>query len=197
MGFDNSGLESYNDVASRLAEFRVKHPEGSLQPANLDAPFTVQEIGGQTFIVYVAAAYRSPDDTRPGIGCAYEFFPGRTPYTKGSELQNAETAAWGRAIVAALGADTRKGVASSLEIRNRQAERDQPTEEYTDAVTDPEWLAQIETDFTTASTPLELQMVFDKVGLAIQQDRVSYAHREHLAHLYRQRQGEMSGQEAA
>lgn len=196
MGFDSSGLESYNDVASRLAEFRVKHPEGSLQPANLAEPFTVKEIGGQTFIVYVAAAYRSADDTRPGIGCAYEFYPGRTPYTKGSELQNAETAAWGRAIVAALGADTRKGVASSLEVRNRQAERELPNE-YVEPVTDPEWVQQIENEFTSAETPLALQMVFDKVGLAIQRNQVSFAHRERLAELYRQRQAELTGQEAA
>jgi hypothetical protein len=35
-------------------------------------------------------------------------------------VQNAETAAWGRAIVAVLAADTRKGIASSEEVRNRQ-----------------------------------------------------------------------------
>jgi hypothetical protein len=37
-------------------------------------------------------------------------------------MQNAETAAWGRAIVAALAADTKKGIASSEEIRNRQVD---------------------------------------------------------------------------
>ena len=42
-----------------------------------------------TMIVYVAAAYRTPDDSRPGIGTAWEVFPGRTPYTAGSELMNA------------------------------------------------------------------------------------------------------------
>jgi hypothetical protein len=39
-------------------------------------------------------------------------------------LQNAETSAWGRAIVAALAADTRAGVASADEVHNRQRERD-------------------------------------------------------------------------
>jgi hypothetical protein len=132
MGFDSKGLDDYIDVAQRIAEFRSKHPEGSLQPLNPAQPFEVRELGGTgkdgkevrgTFIIYVAAAYRSPDDQRPGIGCAYEVFPGRTPYTAGSELQNAETAAWGRAIVAALAADTRAGIASQQEVRNRQAER--------------------------------------------------------------------------
>lgn len=118
--------EDYVDVATRIAEFREKHPEGSLQPADLSVPYRVEVIGDQTLIVVVAAAYRSPDDTKPGIGMAQELFPGKTPYTRGSELQNAETSAWGRAIVAALRADTKRGIASADEVRNRQAERDQP-----------------------------------------------------------------------
>lgn len=118
-------LSSYVDVAARIVEFRTKHPEGSLQPADVATPFQVVEIGGQTYIAVVAAAYRSPADTRPGIGMAYEQFPGQTPYTRGSELQNAETSAWGRAIVAALAADTRQGVASRDEVQNRVAEREQ------------------------------------------------------------------------
>ena len=134
MGFDSKGLDDYIDVAQRIAEFRVKHPEGSLQPLNPERPFEIRELAGTgkdgkevrgTFIIYTAAAYRSPGDPRPGVGCAYEVFPGRTPYTAGSELQNAETAAWGRAIVAALAADTKAGVASQQEVRNRSAERGQ------------------------------------------------------------------------
>lgn len=121
MGFD---IGDYNDVPARIAEFRAKHPEGSLQPADPAAPYRVEKIGEKAFIVYIAAAYRSPDDLRPGIGMAWEQFPGRTPYTRDSELQNAETSAWGRAIVAALAADTRKGIASAEEVRNRQAERE-------------------------------------------------------------------------
>lgn len=120
-----SFAEGYIDVASRLVEFREKHPDGSLQPADLTQPYRIETIGGDTYIVVVTAAYRSPDDVRPGIGMAYEAYPGKTPYTRGSELQNCETSSWGRAIVAALAADTRKGVASADEVRNRQAERDE------------------------------------------------------------------------
>lgn len=122
MSYDER-LNDYVDVAARIAEFRGKYPEGSLQPLDLTQPYRVETIGDKTYIVVVAAAYRSPGDQRPGIGMAYEQWPGRTPYTRDSELQNAETSAWGRAIVAALAADTKKGIASAEEVRNRQADR--------------------------------------------------------------------------
>lgn len=120
----NQGFaRDYNDVANRIREFRAKHPDGSLRPVNPDQPVTIIEVGGQVFLQYVAAAYRSPDDPMPGIGVAWETFPGRTPFTKGSEAMVAETSAWGRAIVAALAADTKNGVASADEVRAAQARR--------------------------------------------------------------------------
>jgi hypothetical protein len=39
----------------------------------------------------MAKAYRTPEDTRPGIGTAAELFEGKTPYSKGSEIENLET----------------------------------------------------------------------------------------------------------
>lgn len=113
-------MADYVDVAERIRIFRDLYPTGSLQPVDPLNPFRVVEIGDQTFIAYTAAAYRTPDDTMPGIAVSWEPFPGRTPYTAASELQNAETAAWGRAIVAALAADTKK-VASLDEVRARKA----------------------------------------------------------------------------
>ncbi len=118
-------MNDYVDVAARIREFRDKHPEGSLQPADPLNPWTVLDIGGQTFIAYAAAAYRTPDDPRPGIGVAYEPVPGKTQFTKDSELQNAETSAWGRAIVAVLASETKK-IASAEEVRNRDADRNAP-----------------------------------------------------------------------
>lgn len=115
-------LADYNTVPERIAEFRAVYPSGSLRPADLAVPFSVVEIGGQTFLVVVAAAYRTAEDQTPGIGMAWEPVPGKTTFTRDSELQNAETSAWGRAIVAALAADTRKGVASAEEVRNRQVD---------------------------------------------------------------------------
>lgn len=128
MSYDER-LNDYVDVAARIAEFRAKYPEGSLQPLDLTQPYRVETIGDKTYIVVVAAAYRSPGDQRPGIGMAYEQWPGRTPYTRDSELQNAETSAWGRAIVAALAADTKKGITSAEEVRNRQADQQAAAEQ--------------------------------------------------------------------
>lgn len=108
----------YNEVADRVREFREKHPDGSLQ--QVDVKFI--EFDSRCWIVYTAAAYRSPDDTRPGIGTAWELVPGKTNFTRDSELQNAETAAWGRAMVAALAVDSKK-IASLDEVVKAEAAR--------------------------------------------------------------------------
>lgn len=117
-------LTNYRSVPERIAEFREKHPDGSLQPLNPAQPYTIEVIDGATFIVYAAVAHRGPNDKRPGIGIAWEPFPGKTPYTRDSELQNAETSAWGRAIVATLASDTQKGIATAEDVRNRQADQE-------------------------------------------------------------------------
>jgi hypothetical protein len=114
MSFD---LDGYVDVATRMAEFFDKYPEGSLRQA---APPSLMDAGGKTFVVFTAAAYRTPDDIAPGHGTAWELVPGKTQFTKDSELMNAETSAWGRAILAVGAADSRSGVASKEEVRNRQ-----------------------------------------------------------------------------
>jgi hypothetical protein len=104
-------LGDYVEVKERIAEFRKAFPEGSLQADVIPSP--------DGFIAVKGYAFRTPDDVRPGTGLAWEPFPGKTPYTKDSELQNAETSAWGRAIIAVGAADASKGVASQDEVRNR------------------------------------------------------------------------------
>jgi hypothetical protein len=113
---------NYKQVPERIKDFKEKHPEGRLRPMDTARPYWLEVIEGQAFIVYAAAAYRDADDQLPGIGLAWECFPGKTPYTKGSELQNAETSAWGRAIVAALASES-KSVASAEDVRNRAADQ--------------------------------------------------------------------------
>src|SRR5258707_8220219 len=133
VAFDGKSLDDYVDVAERIADFRELYPKGTLQPVDPGQPWEQAVVTGvdkngkqftATMIVYKAAAYRTPDDTRPGIGVAWEVSPGRTPYPLGSELMNAETSAWGRAIIAVLASDSKRGVASRQEVQNRRAERD-------------------------------------------------------------------------
>lgn len=103
-------MDDYVDVAERIRMFAEKYPEGSLQS---EVEFVT---GG---VLCKAFAYRTPDDQRPGVGHAFEPIPGKTPYTRDSETMNAETSAWGRAIVA-LGFETKK-IASANEVRARQS----------------------------------------------------------------------------
>jgi hypothetical protein len=114
-------IEGYVDVAERIRQLREKHPEAVLRPYNPAEPFKIMEIGGREFIVYTAACFRSPDDPMPAVAVAAEPAVGKTNFTRDSEVMNAETSAWGRAIVACLAADTQK-IASMEEVRNRQVE---------------------------------------------------------------------------
>lgn len=115
MSFD---LESYTTVQERLVEFYLKYPSGSIQFEYMGV------LNGSPLMMWgIARAYRTPDDERPGIGTAAELIEGKTPYTRGSELQNLETSAWGRAV-ASLGLGLSKGIASKQEVqaaKDRQA----------------------------------------------------------------------------
>lgn len=116
MAYNQHSLDDYVDVADRIQEFRVRHPSGTLR-----GDFQLLQVGQQAIVAYRAEAFRAPDDKAPGIGCAWELVPGRTPFTRGSELQNAETSAWGRAIIAVGAADAKRGIASRQEVANARA----------------------------------------------------------------------------
>lgn len=109
MSFD---LSDYVDVAERIRVFKEKYPDGSLQ-----SELTLMN-GDNPGWLCKAYAYRDAGDVLPGIGHAFEPIPGKTPYTRDSEAMNAETSAWGRAIVA-LGFETKK-IASAEEVQARQ-----------------------------------------------------------------------------
>lgn len=109
-------MGDYVDVAARIAKFFEEFPDGSLQA---DPPEFITQ-GGQDWVLMRAYAYRNWEDPRPGIGTAWEVIPGKTPYTRGSEIQNCETSAWGRAL-AALGIETRKGIATRQDVQQAKA----------------------------------------------------------------------------
>jgi uncharacterized protein (DUF3820 family) len=106
-------IDEYVDVAERIHSFYERFPDGRLVTADWEN----LTVGDRQFIVCHAKAFRNPDDPLPGDGLAWEPVPGPTQFTKDSELMNAQTAAWGRAIVA-LGFDTKK-IASKQEVQAR------------------------------------------------------------------------------
>jgi hypothetical protein len=102
-------MDNYIDVAERIKIAKEQFPDMSLQ-----AEIWFDNIDGQQLVICKAKFYRTPEDVRPGVGHASEPFPGKTPYTKGSEIMNAETSAWGRAIAAVI---PMQKVASANEVK--------------------------------------------------------------------------------
>ena len=105
-------LENYVDVPQRIKLFYEKYPDGSLQ---MDPDLQFQTVGDQIIVIGRAYAYRNPQDEKPGVGTAQEYLPGKTNFTRGSEIQNLETSCWGRAI-GALGIGIDKAIASKEEV---------------------------------------------------------------------------------
>ena len=120
------GPMDYIDVATRIADFRHKYPDGRLRQKEVQ----FLEFADKCWVVYTAEAWRTENDPAPAQGTAWEPVPGPTNFTRDSELQNAETAAWGRAIVAAMASDTKEGIASREEVRNRQRDEELERKDY-------------------------------------------------------------------
>lgn len=109
-------LSGYVDVAERVREFYARFPEGSLQSEVIEMT--------DTRVTVKAWAYRTPDDPRPAVGHSWMAIPGSTSFTRGSEIENCETSAWGRAL-AGLGFAT-KQIASRDEVQNKQPSKPVP-----------------------------------------------------------------------
>lgn len=137
-------LGDYVDVKERLNMFYTLYPEGSIQFEFMGTLESNPEM-----IWGIATAYRTPDDARPGVGTAAELAQGKTTYTRGSELMNLETSAWGRAI-ASLGIGLGKSVASRDEVEAAQERK---------PVVNPEaFTAEVERR-TGAMTPKQLGLI--------------------------------------
>lgn len=115
----NAFAEDYVDVAERRRQAAELWPEGRL----VSEPFEIREMpDGRIWIICRALFYRHENDPTPASGTAWELYPGKTPYTRDSELMNAETSAWGRALIAA-GLPSKK-VASADEVRAAASRKD-------------------------------------------------------------------------
>jgi hypothetical protein len=107
-------LDGYVTVNERLKLALAKYPDLRVE----ELPFDIVEIGGQTNLHCTVRVYTTPDDTRPVLGSVLEPVPGRTPYTRHSELMVGMTSALGRAL-GYLGFGIDKGIASNDEVAAR------------------------------------------------------------------------------
>ena len=111
-------LGDYVEVRDRIRLFYEAYPDGRLTTADV----TIHtDPDGEQRVMVKALAYRTPDDPVPGAGHSWMVLPGSTPYTRGSEVENTETSAWGRAI-GSLGIGIDKSIASGDEVRGKAGE---------------------------------------------------------------------------
>lgn len=116
-------LGDYVEVKDRIKLFYELFGQGRLVTGEVRLS---NEPDGVPRVMVQGLAYRTPDDPLPGVGWSWLELPGKTPYTRGSEIENAETSAWGRAI-GSLGILIDRSIASSQEVQNKAgAEQERP-----------------------------------------------------------------------
>ena len=115
-------LGDYVEVKDRIKLFYELFGQGRLVTGEVRLS---TEPDGVPRVMVQGLAYRSPDDPLPGVGWSWMALPGSTPYTRGSELENVETSAWGRAI-GSLGILIDRSIASAQEVENKRDERPAP-----------------------------------------------------------------------
>jgi len=109
-------MDNYVDVATRLQMAFKRWPELRIQET---AREVIEMPDKSCFIRATVTIWRTPDDPIPVIATCCEPYPGRTPYTKLSENENAFTHCIGRALAyAGIGAN--KSLASRDEVETAQ-----------------------------------------------------------------------------
>jgi len=108
-------LGDYVDVPTRLAEALKRWPDLRIQ----ETKPVIVTVDNQAYVEISCTVWRGADDLMPTVAYCWEPIPGRTPYTKGSEMMNASTSCLGRAL-GFLGMGIGKSIASRNEVQARQ-----------------------------------------------------------------------------
>ena len=82
--------DDYIEVKDRIIKFYADHPDGRIGTEIVELT--------DVRVTVKAYAYQNPDDKQPTTGHSWLNIPGTTNFTRGSELENAETSAVGRAL---------------------------------------------------------------------------------------------------
>jgi hypothetical protein len=115
-------LAGYVEVKDRIAVLLELFPQSRIT-TTYDL---TREPDDKPKVICRALVYRNTDDPIPVSGTSWMYLPGSTPYTKGSEIENAETSAVGRAI-GLMGILIDRSIATLTEIEGKAEPVRQPT----------------------------------------------------------------------
>lgn len=107
-------LDNYVDVPTRLKLALERWPELRVQ----EMGYRLEQFADQPVLVCEVRVYRDPDDKYPSVATAAEPLPGKTPYTRDSELMVGFTSALGRAL-GYMGIGLTSSIASRNEVEAR------------------------------------------------------------------------------
>lgn len=199
MAFDKSALKDYVDVAERIRAWYEAYPNARIETRIVEHT--------EKRVVVEARAYRGvkgdsgPDDAlgfmddRPaGIGHSAMQIPGATPYTRGSEIENCETSAVGRALV--MAGLPSKRIASDDEIKSKggKSAAKAAAEVFDEDVALPPHIQKFVDAFAKAKTIDELT----EIGKSINESNadgvdIDELSREFLIKRFRARRAELVG----
>lgn len=108
-------LDNYVDVATRLKLALEKWPNLRVSERGHE----IATFGDTTVLICSMCVWRDTDDEYPTVASASEPLPGRTPYTRNSELMVGMTSALGRAL-GYMGIGINSSIASRNEVEARQ-----------------------------------------------------------------------------
>ena len=108
-------LGDYVDVPTRLAQALKQFPDLRIQETK---PIIVT-VDNQQYVEISCTVWKDANDLLPTVAYCWEPIPGKSPFTKGSEMMNASTSCLGRAL-GFLGMGIGKSIASRNEVQARQ-----------------------------------------------------------------------------
>jgi hypothetical protein len=201
MAFDKSALKDYVDVAERIRAWYEAYPNARIETRIIEH--------NEKRVVVEARAYRGVkfdgaadelgfmDDRPAGIGHSAMQIPGATPYTRGSEIENCETSAVGRALV--MAGLPSKRIASDDEIRSKEAPaKAAPVQAREKPKTDDEAILSAATAAFDGPTPAAVEWAdsintaasvtdLAKSGLQIATAKLSLEDKNYLQSVYKSR----------
>ena len=199
MAFDKSALKDYVDVAERIRAWYEAYPNARIETRIVEHT--------EKRVVIEARAYRGVkgdsgpndelgfmDDRPAGIGHSAMQIPGATPYTRGSEIENCETSAVGRALV--MAGLPSKRIASDDEIKAKGGKSTvkAAAEVFAEDVVLPPHVQKFVDEFDAATTIEQLNAVGQRVNNSsadgIDIDELS---REFLVKKFKTRRAEING----